>query len=90
MDFRVAGVGIDIRNLIAALVDGGGMNSKGKAIVVDVCILDVNAEVDVGVVLVVIIGVAETGEISDGGQCWDLVILEFHESFVASPVVIEI
>ena len=90
MDFRVAGIGIDIRDLIATLVDGGGMNSKGEAIVVDVGILDVDAEVDVGVVLVVIIGVAETGEISDGGQCWDLVILEFHESFVASPVVIEI
>ncbi len=65
MDICVAGIGIDIRDLIAALVDGGGMNSKGEAIVGDIGILDVDAEVDVGVVLVVIIGVAETGEISD-------------------------
>jgi len=48
------------------LVDGGRIGSECEAIMVDVGIFDVDAEVDVGVVLVVIIGVAETCEGSDG------------------------
>ena len=72
------------------LVNRGRIGSKCEAIVIDVGILDIDAEVDVGVVLIIIISVAETCKSSNGCQCWYVIILEFDESLVATPVVVEV